>query len=411
MEPAGQPLFQRWMLGGYRESDGQQPWEGSVTVPDLAAFVDYLQGAGWAIDDNDGRTTLWRPEHTSAETDMRVVLPISQEVRDYVERISEALMTLAYVEQRLPQEIAGDIRFGGADNVSIRLTPDVPAGEAPLLLAHSAISALRNFVVASAAALDSHSLVLPSRRPQRAESYAAQARISTQPGSFILSLALPLADIYAERPAELGTLGQEALVDIPPQPFGRRVTNRMLSAALRAQQLAQEVGEGNQPLSSFGHPDPNAANATELAALSSLGGPDHDVYQIRFTQSPLAAGVREPARLKITPGQQRILSEAADFLRTKQPRSGVTVIGLVVRLFRPSNFGKGEVVIHGVDDDTGDARRFRVQLDQSDYNDAVRAHSTGLQVTATGDLDIRGTRRSLRRLTSFSVLPGIEDDD
>jgi len=39
-------------------------------------------------------------------------------------------------------------------------------------------------------------------------------------------------------------------------------------------------------------------------------------------------------------------------------------------------------------------------------------NSTGccLQGTATGDLDIRGTRRSLRRLTSFSVLPGIDDE-
>jgi hypothetical protein len=129
---------------------------------------------------------------------------------------------------------------------------------------------------------------------------------------------------------------------IDPQPFGRLVTNRMIDIARGARALAQEVSDGNRLLSSFGHL--NAANATEPAALSGLGGPDHDVYQIRFTQSPLVQNRREPTHLKITPGQQRILGKAADFLRTRQPRSAVTVIGMVVRLFRASKFGKGEVV-------------------------------------------------------------------
>jgi hypothetical protein len=380
-----------------------------MVVPELAAFVDYLRGAGWVLDDDDGRTTLWRPQLSDPETNMRVVLPVRQEVRDYSECINEALRTLAYVEQRLPREVAIDMSFGGADNVSVRLTPNAPAGEAPLLLAHSAISALRNYVVASAAALDASSLVLPHRRPLRAESYATQARISTQPGSFILSLSLPLVDAYTEA-STASAAGQDSLLEIHPLPYGRKVTSRMLAAARKAQNLANEVGEGDKPLSSFGQPGQSAANATELEALSSLGGPDHDVYQIRFSQSPLALGSHEPTRLKITPGQQRILGEAAEFLRTRQPRAGVTVVGLVVRLFREGKIGKGEVVIQGIDDDTGNARRFRVELDESDYRLAVRAHGTGLEVTATGDLDIRGTRRSLRRLTSFSVLPGIEDD-
>jgi hypothetical protein len=380
-----------------------------MIIPGLTAFVEYLRGAGWILEDDDGRTSLWGPPQSTERQSVKVVLPGSEEVRDYAERINDALRAVAYVEQRLPQEIATDMRFGGADNVSVRLTPNTPAGEAPLPVAHAAISALRSYVVASAAALDTYHVVLPARRPQRAESYAAQTRLSTQPGSFVLSLALPLADVDTEPVDDLPG-GQEKLLEIPLQPFGRKVTNRMFAAARDAQRLADEVGEGDKPLSSFGQPDQISVNATELEALSLLGGPDHDVYQIRYSQSPLAPGFHEPRRLKITPNQQRILGEAAEFLRTRQPRADVTVVGLVVRLFREGKYGKGEVVIQGVDDDTGQARRFRVELDESDYNKAVRAHGRGLQVTATGDLDVRGTRRSLRRLTSFSVLPGIDDD-
>jgi hypothetical protein len=184
----------------------------------------------------------------------------------------------------------------------------------------------------------------------------------------------------------------------------------MLTAARRAQQLAVHVSEGDLPLSSFGEYSPGAPNATELAALSSLGGVDHGLYQIRFARTPLAGRVTIPDFLRITPGQQRILAEAADYLRTKQPRAGVTVTGLVVRLFREGKYGRGEAVVQGVSDDSGELRRYRAELGESDYNEAFRAHGNGLLVTVTGDVDIRGTRRSIRRIESFSVLPGLEDE-
>jgi hypothetical protein len=54
-------------------------------VPDLDAFVEYLRGVGRVLEDDDGRTSLWRPQHVGAEADTRIVLPARQEVRDYGE--------------------------------------------------------------------------------------------------------------------------------------------------------------------------------------------------------------------------------------------------------------------------------------------------------------------------------------
>jgi hypothetical protein len=383
-----------------------------TTVPGLPALAAYLQGAGWTLEDEDARTSQWRPQFMAE--DLRIVLPSRQEVRDYAIRVHEALRTLAYAERRLPQEITEDISFGGADNVSVRLTPDAPPGQAPLSLAHSVVSALRSFVIASAAALEVHSLVLPARRPNRAESYASKVRLSAHPGSFVLTLALPLLETHGDDEADdVATDGQNVMFQMPPQPFGRQVTNRMLAAAQHAQGLAEEVGTGREQLRAFGQLGraEATANATELAALQGLGGPEYDLYQLRFAQSPLAPERQESVSLQITPSQQRILGEAAEFLRTRQPRAGVTAQGLVVRLYRQSKLGPGEVVIEGFDDDSGTTRRYRVQLTEDDYNDAVRAHRNGLQVAATGDLEIRGTHLWLRRLTSFSVIPGLEYDD
>jgi hypothetical protein len=186
----------------------------------------------------------------------------------------------------------------------------------------------------------------------------------------------------------------------------------MLKSAQAAQKLADQVSAGDRPLRAFGEdPGRPAANATELAALKALGGPDYDLYQLRFTQSPLIGQATEPVVLRITPGQQRILGEAADFLRTRQPRAGVTVQGLVVRLHRSGAFGPGQVVIEGIDDDSGATRRYRLELTEEDYHDAVRAHRNGLQVSVTGDREERGTHLHLRRLTSFSVIPGLDYEE
>jgi hypothetical protein len=386
--------------------------DGVMAVPRLSAVAEYLRLAGWTLEDQDARTSLWRAVPSRDAESLEIVLPVRQEVGDYPDRIDAALRTLAFAERRLPEEVRSDISFGGADTVAVRLTPDAPSGEAPLSLAHSAVSALHNFVVGSAAAIEIHELVLPSHRPLWAESYASRVRLSMHPGSFILSLALPLvADTRDDRSADQAA-GEQVMFSLPPQPFGRRVSSRMLRSAQAARKLADEVSAGDRPLRAFGEdPIRPAANATELAALKALGGPEYGLYQLRFTQSPLGGQQSEPVTLRITPGQQRILGEAADFLRTRQPRAGVTVQGLVVRLHRSGAFGPGDVVIEGIDDDSGSTRRYRLELTEDDYNDAVRAHRNGLKVSVTGDREERGTHLHMRRLTSFSVMPGLEYED
>jgi hypothetical protein len=390
----------------------------SARSPSLTALWDYLRDAGWDLADQDGRTSMWRPSSPDLQ-EYRVVLPTRQKVRDYEARVYEALRTLAYVERRSLDEVASDVNFGAADTVATRLASDAPPGEAPLSLAYLALSALRSYVIGSGSALDSPSLVLPPRRPRRAESYVDRVRFATRPGSFIMTLALPLMEVYEdttsvesasqENPNEEPDAGvQEALLQIPPQPYGRRVTNRMATSARYAQQLAEEVSTGNQPMRVFGLPNPSAANATELEALSNLGGPYKIPYLLRFAQSPRLSHRQDAVTLQITPGQQRIMSEAADYLRTKQPRTDVAVEGIVVRLSRDRHYGPGVVVVQGIADDSGTERRFYVELTEDDYNEALRAHREGLRVLARGDVDTRGTYTWLRPLRAFAVVPGLE---
>jgi hypothetical protein len=382
----------------------------------LQALQEYLGGAGWSLLDQDDRTTLWAPARAGLRdadaAHVRLVLPLMEEVTDYQERVEQALRALSFVERRVTREILDDIVYGGADTVSVRLTPEAPAGEAPLVLAHAAIGALRNYVVGAASSLDIKTLVLPPRRPVRAEAYARDARLSTAGGSFVLNLALPLGEAD-EHPAV--TSQDEPLLDLPPLPYGRRVTNRMIDVARRATALARSVGEGDEGIEAFARPDRSAANATELAALAAIGGEGGDErarYHLRFAHSPLAptGGAETGDLIPVTPAEQRVLEDAADFLRTKQPRSGVTVSGLVVRLTRTGKLGPGDIVVQGIDDDSGAQRRFRMNLGEEDYSRAIRAHEYGLNVLAVGNVELRGNQRQLSQLTSFDVVEPLYDE-
>jgi hypothetical protein len=382
----------------------------------LAAIREYLSGSGWTMIDEDDRTSLWGPLQVTSEdpgaSDVRLVLPNRAEITDYNERVEHALRALSFVERRVPREIMDDIVLGGADTVSVRLTPDAPPGEAPLALAHSAIAALRNYVVGAASSLDVKSLVLPPRRPLRAEAYADEARFSTAPGSFVLNLALPLGSIDGQEPT---TEGEPTLIDLSPLPYGRRVTNRMMDVARRSTALAKRVGDGDERIEAFARLDQSAANATELSALAAIGEglPDRSRYHLRFAHSPLApaAGAVTGDPVAVTPAEQRVLEDASDFLRTKQPRSGVTVSGLVVRLARTSKFGPGEIVVQGIDDDSRATRRFRMTVGEEDYGSAIRAHEHGLQVLAVGDVELRGSQRHLGNVASFDVAEPLYSED
>jgi hypothetical protein len=85
------------------------PQEDSAKAPRLDAIKAYLAGSGWITEDDGGRTSIWRLGHTEVHGDIRLVLPVNQHVRDYGDRVDEALQVISFVERRLLQEIVEDI--------------------------------------------------------------------------------------------------------------------------------------------------------------------------------------------------------------------------------------------------------------------------------------------------------------
>lgn len=382
------------------------------------ALWDYLLLTGWSLLDADTKTSLLAPPDWSMDDrPLRVAVPQRGVDLDGSEAwLIEAAHVISNVERRSLDEVLSDVTHGGADTLSIRSTPDAPSGQAPLGEALEAVAALKSLAAGSAAGVeDPHAVVLPSRRPAQAELFARSTRLSTGRGSFVLHLALPLGQpAPSRRPVDEG---QGSLLDMPIDPFGRLVARRLETVLRTSLDLARRVNDGDLRLQeAFGGVQPaGRANATELDALARLsgGGDDRGKYHLRIAESPVAAssdGRRvAPLVLAVTPAEQLTFERAADHLRKRQPLSGVTVTGLVVQLKRDQALGPGDVIVLGVGDDSGEQRRYRVELSEADYARANYAHGEGLRVTVTGDVDVKGQIRRVVRLKSFDVVPGLEE--
>ena len=340
----------------------------------LPALRRYLEGAGWQHVDDARGSSVWRMRRNKA--DLQVALPMDASVMDYGEVILSALKVVGYVESRSIDEVAADVKYGGADVVSVRLTPDSPSGEAPLPVAEVAVRALKDLVIGTAAGLEFDKAILPQWRP-RATRYLQQVRLSTRPGSFIVSLSLPLyEDVRPDTPTTADQTAMDDTVKVETEPFGRRVSTRMRAVAQSAVLLAVKAAEDGD-VTLFESDPMSTGNPKELTALAELGGSRGAGYDLRFSPSPLVAGeVAEPQNIRVEGEQRQLLLKAADLLRTLKPKSDITVFGNVVSLTRESLLGPGLVTIKGIERD-GPVHRYRALVSEDQYREAERALCNG----------------------------------
>lgn len=381
--------------------------EAARSLPTLTELESYLSSAGWVLVSADRADVWMQGQRGHSEPQVQVSLPPRETVSDLDEQIEEAIRVIAYVEKRTFAETVNSMVDGGADTLSVRLLPKLPSGVAPLSTLHETVTALRSLVIGSAAALSNRDLVLPARRAAQVESYASAAQVSTRPGSFILDVTLPLA----RDAASMELTPEEPLVDVPTRPYGRLVTERIRKTARNAVAVAHRVAVGEASIEQFARPDLELGNALELEALAQMGGSLETPYQLRVSQSSLVSRTSAPTLVSVTMAERERLAQAADFLRRTQPLKGVTLEGLVVRLYGPSGaFGPGDVTVRAVVDASGVLRSCLMSLSADDYAVALHAHGERLVVAVTGDLVTRGTRTRLQNVSGFRIIEQLTED-
>lgn len=381
-----------------------------VTVDRL---LEYLIRTGWRkeLSDHEDEVVLGVPER-SARKEYRgvpivVALPVSTGSTTPSAVIAEAVAAISWSEQRPVTEVADDIMSGGSDVLAARILPNTPSGQAPLGLLIEASQGLRQLLLGATWSMSADDRLVPlPRQAGAAESWVSSARVSTEPGSFILNAWLPVQDATTA-----DGVGSPGLFDVVERPYGRAVVERLASDVNKAVRAATRVHEGAATLATLTGRGGARVNTGVLSGLAALGGTEHLAYDLRIGYSQTVRSERDATAVRVAPDIQSVLEDAASKLRAAQPREGVTLRGLVIDLNRVGRFGPGRVVVLGyLSDEAADGvRRVSAELGEVDYNTALRAHESGLEVQARGVVSRRGNRFTLRQVTGFELLPSLFD--
>lgn len=345
----------------------------------------YLSSTGWAPEQHLDRATLW--SRREEDGDFQVLVPGDRELRDYANRVSDLLTTVAAVEERPIRLLLDDLETTGADTLSFRLLPSGPSGTIPLFNAVDALAGVRELVVSSTYALMSEQpMLVQGRRPESALDFARTVRLGTpRAGSWAIAaqLAVPRVDVNAD------------------PPLARRVSLQM-HRAVRACFAASGEAQRDFDLGSFLRRTGEGVSANVCDALAKLGR-DGVPYDVRFSwAAQLSSSV--PARsFRFSTRRIEVLHTAAEQLKVAVPDGEVTVEGQVSKLRRDVGEG-GQATVRGpISTVYGSSERsVRVLLPDVLYQRLVDAHGRRQHVRVTGT----AVRGRIERVTRVEVLDG-----
>src|SRR5262249_33707837 len=125
-------------------------------------------------------------------TEFEVLLPLTPDLRDFPERMSEVLRTLELVENRDQLQILNDLTSARADVVRIR-RPGPDDGTILLEDGVSLINSAFDMVLAAACTTVTPKLYYPGKKPTAATDYLRKTRLGqSERGSYVLTVISPV---------------------------------------------------------------------------------------------------------------------------------------------------------------------------------------------------------------------------
>jgi hypothetical protein len=225
-------------------------------------------------------------------------------------------------------------------------------------------------------------------------------------GSYVMSVLVPIPPRLSS--TEDGVLFEDAdETSLTNAPFERQVT-RFMHQALRATHTAVlEAQTSDVGIDAFVSRETQGISANLCDALVAFGGQNDREFDIEFGWAIDRPFAIDPEPIRFPSDFVPVLREASRDLRARIPETDIAIRGNVVRLHRESNLGGGEVTVAGVivDDEMERSLKVVAQLAEAEYEDAISAHQTFLDVELVGSLIRRGNRTYLQNISRFAALP------
>lgn len=383
----------------------------SVIIRDREAFsalshVDmraYLQSQGWREEGRvgDKAAVLVRE---AGSTPWEILLPLREDIGDYLARIAEAVHIIAEVEERPEPSVLSDLIMAGRDVIRIRAADAADDGTLSIESGVALHAQAREVLLAAACSAHQPRPLFGNRKPPRALDYLNKVRLGqSERGSYVVTLLSPVDPALGQRQMRLAP-------EFEDEPFERQVTSTLVRA-LRATKAAVVEATASDRFEAFEDRFRQGVSANLCEALAHLvdvgGSVDLGVTWAKV-RPPRPEDVQVPSKVDFGPSEGRILQEAARQFRGREPMLDQDLAGWVVRLNRGPNDQVGSAVLSVIVD--GKPCSMRVDgVPERDYAKLIRANNDRKPISLEGDVYRLGRGHEVRNARNIEVLDDAED--
>ncbi|VWB57475.1 hypothetical protein BLA6860_02657 [Burkholderia lata] len=353
----------------------------------------YLEHKQWF---EDGKirnvASIW---HRQDNEDAEVVLPLSY-VKDYRQRIRDALASIASVEGRAVHEVLNEVKRLFANVITIRVVHDdtndgtIPINDGVLLIAKA-----KDLLSAAARSLYAKRKQFTRGAPKEAKEYLETLLLGqTEIGSYVVNVIAPV-QMVADGSNNVTTI-----------PLAQAITSNLV-AGLSALEKATATYEEKGDLGAFDEAVLAGASSNMCDALLGFSGEKHNRnFEITVTAAPSPLFETEPAKFMFDGRYVEALEKATGYYKGDYILPERRLTGYITKLSRPKDETSGTITI---DSTVGDVeRKVQVELMGDDYHQAVVAHDNSKMVRVEGDVHIKSKSAQLLNPKNFGVIE-IED--
>lgn len=353
----------------------------------------YLQHKRW-FEDGKLRSvaTIW---HRNDNEEAEVVLPYPS-VKDYRQRMRDALASVASIEGREVFEVLAEVKRLFANVITIRVIHDdttdgtIPINDGVLLIAKA-----KELVSAAARSLYAKRKQFTRGAPKEAKEYLDTLLLGqTEVGSYVVNVIAPVQTLVT------------ASANTAKIPLAQAITSNLV-AGLSALETASARYEDGGNFDVFDDAVLAGASSNMCDALLGFSGAERNrSFEITVKQASTPLFESMPSRFVFDGNHVKALEKATDYYKGDYVLPGRMLTGYITKLSRPKAETSGMVTIESFFSEV--ERKVQVELTGDEYHQAVVAHDTGKLVRIEGDVHVKSKSTQLLNPKNFGV---IEIDD
>lgn len=378
------------------ETDRRNREELPVSAEQLQA---YLQSKQW-FEDGKIRSvaTIW---HRHQDEDAEVVLPLSY-VKDFRQRVRDALVAVAAVEKREVSDVISDVKRLFSNVISVRVIhADTEDGTIPINDGVLLISKAKDLLSAAAQAVYAKRRHFIGPTPKDARNYLDTLLLGqTEIGSYVVTVIAPDPAHFIVEQAGVDPTTADAL------PLSQAITFNLVTS-LEALAKASSAYEKLRDLKTFDDAVLSGASANLCDALLGFSGEKHKrTFEITVTAAAGPMFESEPRKFEFDGKHIEVLEKVSGYYKDDYVLPDRVLTGYITKLVRPKGETAGTISLESI---LGDVeRKVRVALTGDDYHLAVIAHDNAQMVRVRGDVHIKPKTAELVSPRDFGVIK-IED--